>query len=547
MKNELSQSEEQLRSLISSLDDFVFSLDLDGKILFYQPMQWSIYDTPAVTSAYVGAAYHDVLPPEVSAVIPSVIEEVNRTLSPHPIEYTLTAEDGLHYYQGRLAPMFSPRFTLIGYTFVVSDVTQSVLAKMRDDRLLALEGLHREIGAIFFERNDPDAAVGAVLAKIGEMLRVSSAYVCHFRENERRLDMKHEWCALNVESRRAETQNFAFDEHMPSLEQMLTRDGVVMAREITQLPADMQAVLDGQAIKSVLMLPFRVNERLDGFLGLLEAQHYRDWLPEETAALRTAADGYARLIERQRAERDLITARDTAIRSAQHKSEFVAKMSHEIRTPMTIMLGMMELIEETPLSEEQHELLTMAQDNAHRLMSMLVDVLDFSELERGTVSLQTVPIDVRGLLAEVETAWAEAARRKGLEFEISVDEQVPQRIIGDPVRLRQVISMLTNNAVKFTETGKISVAVWQMVSRYGETRLRFQVTDSGIGIPPEKQQMIFESFIQADNSLSRRHEGAGLGLAICKQLVALMEGEVDVFSVEGEGSRFGFNVTFPLA
>ncbi len=463
MKNELSQSEEQLRSLISSLDDFVFSLDLDGKILFYQPMQWSIYDTPAVTSAYVGAAYHDVLPPEVSAVIPGVIEEVSRTLSPHPIEYTLTAEDGLHYYQGRLAPMFSPRFTLIGYTFVVSDVTQSVLAKMRDDRLLALEGLHREIGAIFFERNDPDAAVGVVLAKIGEMLRVSSVYVVHFRENERRLDMKHEWCAQDVESRLADTQNFAFDELIPSLEQMLTRDGVVMAREIAQLPADMQAVLEGQAIKSVLMLPFRVNERLDGFLGLLEVQHYRDWLPEETAALRTAADGYARLIERQRAERDLITARDTAIRSAQHKSEFVAKMSHEIRTPMTIMLGMMELIEETPLSEEQHELLTMAQDNAHRLMSMLVDVLDFSELERGTVSLQTVPVDVRGLLAEVETAWAEAARRKGLEFEISVDEQVPQRIIGDPVRLRQVISMLTNNAVKFTETGKISVAVWQLV------------------------------------------------------------------------------------
>ncbi|MBK9751410.1 MAG: hypothetical protein IPO91_32225 [Chloroflexi bacterium] len=547
MTNELSQSEEQLRSLISSLDDFVFSLDLDGKILFYQPVQWSIYDTPAVTSAYVGAAYQDVLPPEVSAVIPGVIAEVNRTLSPYPIEYTLTADDGVHYYKGRIAPMFSPQYTLIGYTFVVSDVTQAVLAKMRDDRLLALEGLHREIGAIFFERTDPAAAVDLVLAKIGEMLRVSSVYVCHFRENERRLDMTHEWCAAGISAKRAETQNFAFDEHMPSLVQLLTRDGIVAAKDISQLPSDMQSVLNGQSLHSLLLLPFRVNERLEGFLGLEETHYQRDWLPEETAALRTAADGYARLIERQRAERDLITARDTAIRSAQHKSEFVAKMSHEVRTPMTIMLGMMELIEETPLSDEQRDLLTMAQENAHRLMNMLVEVLDFSELERGTVSLQAIPVDVRGVLAEIETMWADAAHRKGLDFAISVDEQVPQRIVSDPARLRQVISILTNNAVKFTEAGSVRIAVWPMPSRYGESRLRFQVSDTGIGIPPDKQQLIFESFMQADNSLTRRHEGAGVGLAIYKQLVDLMEGEIDVQSAEGAGSTFSFAATFPLA
>lgn len=545
--SEFRRSEEQLLSLVSSLDDFVFSIDLEGRLLFYQPMQWSIYDTPAVADAYLGAPYADVLPPEIAAVMPDGIEQVNRSLSPHPIQYTLHTERGLRHHKGRIAPMFSTRFALIGYTFVTSDVTESVLAKAREDRMMALEGLHREIESVFFESGDPDSAIALVLAKMGHMLDVSGAGVFHFRENERRLDCHQEWCAAGVKTCLGMINNLAFDEHMPSFEPMLAHEGVIAANDVGHLPPDMRDLFGSYAIQSLLMLPYRVNARMDGCIGVVDTRHPREWLPEEIGALRTAAEGYARLLERQRAERDLITARDTALRSAQHKSEFVAKMSHEIRTPMTALLGVIELMHETPLDEDQRELLSMAESNAKRLMNMLVEILDFSALEKGAVSLQSVPVDVRGILTEIETMWAEQARKKGLSFAVAFDDQVPARVLGDPGRLRQVLNHLTNNAVKFTDKGGIVLAVRELFSRNGRTRLRFEVQDTGVGIPPDKQQLIFDSFVQADNSISRRFEGAGLGLAICKQLVSLMDGSLDVQSVEGEGSIFSVTATFTVA
>lgn len=545
IKNELRSSEEQLRSLVSSLDDFVFSIDLEGKFMFYQPMQWSIYDTPALGDAFIGALYKDVLPPEITSVLPGVIAQVNQNLSPQVIEYTLIADSSKRYYKGRVAPMFSSRFALIGYTFVANDVTNTILAQVREQRMLALEGLHRQIESTFFGSNDPDSAIEVVLPKIGEMLGVSRIYVFHFRENERRLDKTHEWCAADDTAQTDSLQNIPFDERMPSFEPLLTRDGVIMAKNIDDLPPDVAAILRPLAIKSILISPYHVNERLDGFLGLVETRQYREWLPEETAALRTAGDGYARLLERQRSTLDLIKARDTALLSAKHKSEFVAKMSHEIRTPMTALLGVMELLLETPLNNEQSDLLTMAQKNAHRLMDMLVEILDFSALEKGSISLQSVPVDIRGILTEVEMMWAEQARKKGLDFAVEVDDHLPERVLGDPARLRQVLNTLTNNAVKFTEQGKITLRARQLFGKHGRSRLRFEVKDTGIGIAPAKQEEIFDSFNQADNSLARRYGGAGLGLAICKQLVQLMEGDIDVHSAEGEGSTFGFTATFP--
>lgn len=546
MKPEISQSEEQLRSLVSSLDDFVFSIDREGKFLFYQPLQWSAYDTPALSDAFIGAAYKDVLPPEISAVLPGVIAEVTRSLSPHPIEYALNVEGKSRHYRGRVAPMFSPRFALIGYTFVASDVTAAVEAEARAARMLALERLNRQIAAIFFEDNDPETAIRGVLQKAGELLDVSSVSVFHFRENERRMDLIHDWHSPDSAAQNTPLRDFAFDELMPSLVPLLTRDGIIAARQLKELPDDIRTVFGGLGIVSLLLLPYHVNERLDGLIGVTEARQPREWLPEESAALRAAADGYARSLERQRAERLLITARDTALRSAQHKSEFLAKISHEIRTPMTALLGGIELMQETPLTDEQRELLVMAQKNAKRLMGMLVDVLDFSALEKGTVALESVPVDVRGILTEVEALWGEQARKKGLAFAVEIDERLPERVLSDPARLRQILINLTSNAVKFTESGTIQLRVKHLFSRNARARLRFEVSDTGIGIPPDKQAEIFESFIQADNTLARRYGGAGLGLSICKQLVLLMDGEIDVRSVEGDGSTFGFTATFHL-
>jgi signal transduction histidine kinase len=272
----------------------------------------------------------------------------------------------------------------------------------------------------------------------------------------------------------------------------------------------------------------------------------RQWLPEEITAIRTFVQSCARVFERQRSQLALIEARDTALRSAKLKTEFVSNMSHEIRTPMTGVIGMLDLLHETSLDKDQQEFVEIAHNSANRLMTLIGDILDFSKIEAGKVALENIPLDVRGVITEVQSLFSTQASKKRLQLAVVAEEDVPSRVLGDPTRLRQVLMNLVGNAIKFTEHGTIQIVVKQLTAVYGRTRLRFEVVDTGIGIPPDRQAQIFDSFVQADSSTTRRYGGAGLGLAICRQLVALMGGELDVSSTPGQGSVFGFTVMLPI-
>jgi CheY-like chemotaxis protein len=224
----------------------------------------------------------------------------------------------------------------------------------------------------------------------------------------------------------------------------------------------------------------------------------------------------------------------------------MSNMSHEIRTPMTGVIGMLELLRESTLSEEQIEFTEIAHTSARRLMRLLDDILDFSKIEAGKVVLESIPIDIRGIITEVQANFATQATKKRLEIALDVDQSVPARVLGDPTRVRQVISNLVSNSVKFTEQGHILIGLRQVGSTSGRSRLHFEIQDTGIGIPEAQLETIFDSFVQADNSTTRRYGGTGLGLAICQQLVSLMGGQFHVSSVKGQGSTFGFTLTMPI-
>ena len=250
------------------------------------------------------------------------------------------------------------------------------------------------------------------------------------------------------------------------------------------------------------------------------------------------------LTERKEAELEIHRARDAAEAAAKAKSEFVSNMSHEIRTPLNGILGTLELACETELSPEQKELLTMAGESARTLLSVVNDVLDFSKIEAGKMELEQREIDVPETVAEATRTVLVLAQQKKLDLLYQVAADVPRRVIGDSARLKQVLINLLANAVKFTEHGSIIVRVGPEASRSGEIDLRFSVSDTGIGIPPEKQKAIFESFSQADNSVTRRFGGTGLGLTICSKIVGLMNGRIWVESEAGKGSTFSFTARF---
>ena len=250
--------------------------------------------------------------------------------------------------------------------------------------------------------------------------------------------------------------------------------------------------------------------------------------------------------DRNRIARELQSAKESAEAASRAKSEFVANMSHEVRTPMNGIIGMTELLLESELPDEQRQYLTMVKSSADALLRVINDVLDFSKMEAGKLELDPVPFNVADMTADALQPLAVPAHQKGLELSYRIAEEVPEAIVGDPERLRQIIINLVGNAIKFTSRGDVHLEVCRAPGDLGrnnpgdQVTLQFTVRDTGIGIPADKQALIFEAFTQADGSTTRRYGGTGLGLAICWRLVKMMGGTLRVESAPDQGSAFIF-------
>jgi PAS domain S-box-containing protein len=532
-EEDLRKSEEHHRMLAKSIPDLLFIINSNGEFIDYKADINDLFSQPAF---FLGKRYHDVMPTDVAAQFDAAINKARSANEPVELSYSLTITGQHNHYQARVMAYSSEKF--IVFVRNISD------QKKAENELLSqskLQNILLKIASDYINLpiNEIESATAKSLAELGQFVNADRTYIFEYDWENQICNNTHEWCEEGIVPQIDELQNIPLD-MLPRWVDTHKKGETMYIPDVFALPKEdgVRQILEPQDVKSLITIPMMEHGQCTGFIGFDSVRKHHIYSDKEKILLSLFSEMLVNAKHRIILEMRLIQERKKADAANWAKSEFLANMSHEIRTPMNSILGFSEVLYNTSADETHKSYLKTILSSGKTLLSLINDILDLSKIEAGRMEISPELADIRLIIMEIEHLFKQRIQDKQLEFIIEVEEKFPQAIVIDEVRLRQILLNICGNAIKFTEKGFIKVQVTVLNDHNGIIDFEIAVVDTGIGIPEEDQQRIFESFNQRTGIDSKRFGGTGLGLSISKRLCELMNGEIIVESKVNKGSRF---------
>ncbi len=426
---------------------------------------------------------------------------------------------------------------------VLTDLTDIHNALSDSAKKETLLNATAEASELLLKNKNINSAISESLSIIGKALDADRVYLFANSSNDEKgiqtASQMFEWTSINAlpTINDSSLQNITLSDFGDFFSPLYKRKSI--SKIVKDIESPIKDLLTSHSVKSILIFPIYKQNDFWGFVGFDDCRSERIWTEAEEAALNSFAASIAGAVERKQYEVDLLQAMESADRGNRAKSEFLANMSHEIRTPLNAILGFAELLQDYTEDPKYVHYLNGITTSGRGLLKIINDILDLSKIEAGKTRIETEPVNVSIMITEIKNIFSGLAAEKNIVLNIYIDPKVPKIVYIDETRIRQVLINLIGNAIKFTPRGSVSISVFPIIKSYSnKTDIIFEIKDTGVGIPVDQQEIIFEAFTQVDGNNRRNFGGTGLGLTITKRLVEMMNGRIFLKSELHRGSTF---------